>query len=104
VNPGGKVEAVIDPVDGAEDLEERLLGQVLGQLPVAQQPEGETVDGLVVALEEGVEGGDVARQVVTDQVEIRGAFGYSRCDVGSTPDSAKSIARGIPPTESRAPS
>ena len=59
MDPCREIEAVVDAVNGAKDLEEGLLGQVFGQLPVAQQPEGQTVDGLVLAPEEGIEGGHV---------------------------------------------
>jgi len=37
VDPCREIEAVVDAVNGAKDLEEGLLGQVFGQLPVAQQ-------------------------------------------------------------------
>jgi len=48
-----------EKLNRSEDLEEGLLRQVLGQLAIPQQPEGEAVDGFVVTPEERVEGGDV---------------------------------------------
>src|SRR5437879_8587375 len=71
VDPGREVEDVVDPMDGSQDLEERLLGQVLGQLPVPQYAEGQAVDGLVVALEKRVEGGDSAVERIANGVEVR---------------------------------
>lgn len=81
-------------MDGPQDLEKRLLGEVLGQLAISQEAEGQAIDGLVVPLKQRVEGGNVAGQVVADEVEIRGAFRYSRRDLISTPDSAKSWSWG----------
>jgi hypothetical protein len=38
-------------VDGAEDLEERFLRQVFGQLAIPKESEGKAVYGLVVPAE-----------------------------------------------------
>ena len=102
MDPGGEIKAVVDPMDRPQDLEERFLSQVLGQLPVPQQSEGQAVDGLVVALEEGIEGGDVAAKIVPDKVEIRGPPGNSRHYPEYHPDSAKSFdVRSLPPSRWR---
>src|SRR6202521_3467060 len=91
MDPGGDLETVVDAMDGAEDLEEGLLGQVLSQLPVSQQPEGQAVDGLVIALEQGVEGGDIAAKIVANEIEVRGSLGNSCHYPLYRPDSAKSV-------------
>src|ERR671935_1543170 len=102
MNPGGEVEAVVDAMDRAQDLEEGFLGQIFGELPVSQQPERQPVDRLVVTLEEGVEGGDVAAEIVTNQVEVRGPPGNSRHYPEYPPDSAKSFdVRSLPPSRGR---
>src|SRR5207247_9676482 len=98
VDPCREIKAVVDAMDGPQDLKERFLGQVLGQLPVAQEPECQPIDGLVVAPEEGIEGGHVACEVVAYQVEIRGPPGNSRHYPDYHPDSAKSFdVRSLPP-------
>ena len=77
MDPRREVEAVVDPVDRPQNLEEGLLGQVFGQLAVAQEPERQAINRLVVTLEEGVEGGHVAAEVIANKIEIRGSLGNS---------------------------
>src|SRR5207237_5794993 len=102
VDPCREVEAVVDAMDRPENLEEGLLGQVFGQLPVAQQAEGQAIDGLVVAPEERIEGGHIACEIVADQIEIRGPPGNSRHYPEYHPDSAKSFdVRSLPPSRGR---
>jgi len=57
-------------MDGAQDLKKGLLSQVFGELAIMQETEGEAEDRLVVALEQGIEGSDVACQISLDELEI----------------------------------
>ena len=72
VDPAAEVEALVDAVEGAEGLEEGLLGDVLGQQGVAQLAPDEAVDGADVAPVEGFERVHVARSVGGHQLEVGG--------------------------------
>ena len=101
MDPRREIEAVVDPVDRPQNLEEGLLGEVLGELPVAQEPESQAINGLVVALEEGVEGGHVAAEIIANKIEVRGSLGNSCHYPLYRLDSAKSVSTRSPPAESR---
>src|ERR1700724_1670566 len=78
-------------MDGAEKMEEGLLGQVLSQLPVSQQTGGQAVDSLVVPLEQGGQGGDILTKIIANEIQVRGSLGNSCHYPLYRPDSAKSV-------------
>jgi len=53
-------------VDGPGDLEEHLLGDVLGE-PLPHQPIGQAVHGIDVMVEEGAEGLRLARRDLEEE-------------------------------------
>ena len=77
VDPGAEVVRGVHPVQGLDDVEERLLDEVLGRLGVTQVAQAQVADALVVAAEEAVEGSRISTAVRIDQGEIAWLVAHS---------------------------
>lgn len=70
VNPGVRLAPPVEAGEGLVRADEGLLGDVLGLRPIAQHMEREAVDAAVVATNQGVKGGEVARTRAVDELSV----------------------------------